>query len=401
MLNPLWRLPCSRVFLQRRYRRFAATSFLLVLTCALAVFLARPVMAQDPIGDAAASPGGIELAPAPPGTWTPNWLVMPNAIAVDPYQNRLFVTSKGNNFLLAINGATGQTLAAMPSGHQPWGVTINFATSQVFSGDFFWGKLYVYDAITFAPKAEIGLGGELTFLASFGTKVFAVSHAENRFYVIDATTNTIFRTVQLPAGAGPWGLTVNPALNRAYVGLRDGGTILTLDGNNNWQPIASQTIRPCGLEPTQTPYSLAFDEQRSILWVSCVQVGAVSSARSYTVTADGLTSRGAAPTGDGGADGGGGLVVNPATGNVFVTNSLANTVTVVNDLSPRTITLPAGSSPFGAAVDPFLGRVYVANRLGKSITVIDDRYTAGLNVPNAIAVNAEQRPRLRDESALE
>lgn len=384
MLNRSCTLSCFRFF--RQHCRHGLG--ILILTGVLSVLLPYPVLAQDQINPAAAPPGGIALAPAPPETWTPSWLLGPNAIAVDPYQNRIFVTSNGNNFLLAVNGATGQTLAAMPSGHRPWGVTINFATSQLFSGDFFWGKVYIYDAITFVPKAEINLDKEITFLASLGTNVFAVSQGADRFYVIDAITNTLFRAIQLPAGAGPWGLTVNPALNRVYVGLRKGGTILTLDGNNGWQSIDNQTIRPCGNEPTQTPYSLAFDEPRNRLWVACVQVGAVSSAMSYSATTNGLTLRGGAPIGDGGAEGGGGLVVNPVTGNVFATNSLANTVTVINDLSPRTITLPTGVNPFGAAVDPFLGRVYVANRQGRSITIIDDQYTAGLNVPNAIAVNA-------------
>ena len=77
--------------------------------------------------------------------------------------------------------------------------------------------------------------------------------------------------------------------------------------------------------------------------------------------------------GEGGLDGGGGVAVNTATGNVFITNSAADTVSVISGASNQvTATIPVGGNPFGAAVDPGTGRVFVANRNSGDVSVFKD-----------------------------
>ena len=65
------------------------------------------------------------------------------------------------------------------------------------------------------------------------------------------------------------------------------------------------------------------------------------------------------------------VAVDPATRTVYVTNELDYTVSVIDeDTSTVTATIPVGSNPDGVAVDPAARTVYVANFLGNSVSVI-------------------------------
>jgi YVTN family beta-propeller protein len=66
------------------------------------------------------------------------------------------------------------------------------------------------------------------------------------------------------------------------------------------------------------------------------------------------------------------VAVDPAAGTVYVTNSSAGTVSVIDAAtSTVTTTIPVGSGPDGVAVDPAAGTVYVANGGGSTVSVID------------------------------
>jgi YVTN family beta-propeller protein len=60
---------------------------------------------------------------------------------------------------------------------------------------------------------------------------------------------------------------------------------------------------------------------------------------------------------------------------LFVTNSAANTVSVIGGTSDTVrSTLPAGLSPFGAAVDPVTRRVFVADRDSNDLSAFYDGF---------------------------
>ena len=93
----------------------------------------------------------------------------------------------------------------------------------------------------------------------------------------------------------------------------------------------------------------------------------------YRAASGGLSRLAFLAIGDGGEDGGGGVAVNATTGNVFFTNSWADTVSVISGSTDRVIaTLPVGGNPFGAGVDPGTGRVFTANRNSGDVSVFKD-----------------------------
>jgi len=94
----------------------------------------------------------------------------------------------------------------------------------------------------------------------------------------------------------------------------------------------------------------------------------------YNASSSGLTELRRAQIPSGGKYGGGGIVVNTSTNNVFVTNSLSNNVAVLGGDGRRKAIVPVGNDPFGVGVDPVTNQVYVGNRGSNNIYVLHDVY---------------------------
>ena len=160
-----------------------------------------------------------------------------------------------------------------------------------------------------------------------------------------------------------------------YLGNRDSGTVVTLDGENSYGLLWAQTVSPCG-GPGSSPYSVGFNPANRKLYVACAPVSSVDRVVVYQADSGGLHHLADLDVGDGGSDGGGGIAINANTGNVFFTNSAANTVTVIGgDNNQVRATLSAGPDPFGAAVDSATGRVFIADRGSDGLHVLLDEYT--------------------------
>ena len=293
-------------------------------------------------------------------------------MAVNPTNHRVYVTSRDNNRLLMMDGATMTVLADAPTSSQPWGVAVNPNTNRVYVATFASGWVNVYDASTLVHLTDVYVGPELTFVKiNLQTNmVFVASHQDNSVAIIDGSSYALL--AKRSTGAGTWGLAINTNLNRVYVGSRDAGTIVTLDGNNGFNTIGGQTIRACQGSGS-SPYSLEFDPARNQLYVACSTNGSVNQLVTYTASSVGLFAIATTAIGEGGDDGGGGVAVNSNTGHVFVTNSQANTVSVVSGATHNVLaTISVGFNPFGDAVDPTTGQVYVVNRDSDNVSVFSD-----------------------------
>ena len=150
-------------------------------------------------------------------------------------------------------------------------------------------------------------------------RVFVVTYGNNSVVVFDGATDTVLDT-KSSGGFGAWGLAVNPILNRVYVGNRDTGSVTTLDGANGFQVVNSQTIAPCG-GAGSSPYGLGFNPNNAKLYIACSPPVEREWRGDLPAGSGGLSRRAFLTIGEGGEDGGGGVAVNTATGNVFFTNS--------------------------------------------------------------------------------
>jgi len=79
--------------------------------------------------------------------------------------------------------------------------------------------------------------------------------------------------------------------------------------------------------------------------------------------------------GTAGPEGGVGIAVNPTTGNIFVSNSAENSLTVIKgDTLYSPATLPMPGDPGDVAVNPLSNRVYVSNRSAHLVRMVTDVY---------------------------
>ena len=302
----------------------------------------------------------------------------PNDVAINPTTHRVYVSGRDSDLLTMIDGVLLTVIDSVTVGKQPWGVAVNPATNKVYVANFASGSIHVLDGSTLAVLNVIPVGPKPTFVRvnEVTNRVFVVTYGNNSVVVLDGATDAIL-DIKPSGGFGAWGLAVNPTLNRLYVSNRDTGSVTTLDGANGFEVINSQTIAPCG-SMGSSPYGLGFNPKNAKLYIACAPEVSVNGAAIYTAGPGGLSQRVFVAIGEGGPDGGGGVAVSTdntalATGNVFITNSAADTVSVISGASNQvTATIPVRGNPFGVAVDPGTGRVFVANRNTDEVSVFKD-----------------------------
>jgi YVTN family beta-propeller protein len=302
-------------------------------------------------------------------------VLFPNGLAVDPRTHLVYVTSRDNSRLFVVDGVSLNVVDNVFVGRLPFGVAVNTATNRVYVANWGTDDVTVLDATTRAFLRSIAVGPSPTFVGinPQTSRIFIVKYGGNALVVINGNTDAIETSVGT-GGVGAWGLAVNPNLNRVYISNRDSGTVTTLDGNNGYQILSSQTIRPCG-GAGSAPYGLGFNPNNNKLYIACSPFQNVDSAAVYAASSEGLTPLAFFLIGDGSDAGGGGVAVDTATGNVFFTNSRANTVSVVSGTTDRVIgTVAAGTNPYGAAADPTTQQVYIGNRDSHNLTVIRDTF---------------------------
>ncbi len=327
--------------------------------------------------------------PVPPPTTIP--IPHPKGIVVDELANRVFVSSRTANAVYVINGVTNAIMGKISVGAQPWGIDLNPLTRKAYVANFASGTVSVINIDTFLVSSTINLG------AGSEPAQVAVNRATNRIYVtlhgrgqmavIDGATDGAPAMVDV--GAGAFDVVVEPVFNQIFVSARDAGYIAVLDGATNTelpgrrvfvggQPFmlaidptlsrfyaayAANTAalpqrRPSYLPPTARPAS----NDPNLVAVFELKPGDLGRINTLTM-----------PTA--GADGGIGLAVNPTTTHLFVSNSAANSFSVVAGLTQLTLaTLPMPGNPGDIGVNAVLNRVYISNRSANVVYMINDWY---------------------------
>lgn len=300
-------------------------------------------------------------------------LSSPNGLAVDESLGRLFVVSRENQQVFVVNTYTQRVIGHVDVCAQPFGITVNPLTHKVYVACFGSGEVAVLDGQAMHPLKRIFVGPEPCWLDvdQARNRIFVTLHGNSTLIILDGEADSILHTVKTDV-AGMWGVAYNPNLNRVYVGHRDARSILTVD-MNTFRILWSQTVIPFSQKPGLQPYSLAFNPRTNRLYVvGGENVGQVAVFEAKPDSLGLITRIG---VGTGGADGGGGLVVNPRTNHIFVSNSLDNTVSVIDGEYNRVITtIPVAEDPFGMAVNTNTNVVYVGHRQGNIVWRIGDIY---------------------------
>jgi YVTN family beta-propeller protein len=236
------------------------------------------------------------------------------------------------------------------------------------------GEVAVVDGSTLAILAQFEVGYQPTYVAlnPSTNRIYVSLHGSSSLAVIDGATDTLADTIAVHNG--PFGIAVNRNLNRVYVGHRASHSILTIDGATH-AVLDAQTIYPAPAR--SVPFEMHYNEASGKLYVVYGPHGIPNRVWAYQATAGALIPLHSVAVGNGGMHGGGGIVANPTTNHVFVTNSAENSVTIIDgatDTVMSTIHHPAVflQDPFGVTVDPTTNTVYVVNRSADSVSSFPD-----------------------------
>ncbi len=282
----------------------------------------------------------------------------------------LYVTARevvgAQDQLLKVDTDTFQIVAHAQTGSQPWGVVVNETTNRVYVSNFESGDVRIYDADTLAllvpPITVGGKPGRMALLEALDT-VFVTVRGNSQIAVIQG-----LGPAQLvdAGGSGPWGIAADPVRNYVYVSHTDSASFSLLRRVNGEWTAQPATDR---LEDRTRLFGLAYNPANNKLYAPYADKKGNWFVEIWEPHADspwGRVTHTPVPSGgalDDANVGGDGIVVNPATGNVFNANTGAGSVSILDPVSNGVRgAVAVQDDPFPAAVDSTRHTVYIGLR---------------------------------------
>jgi YVTN family beta-propeller protein len=352
----------------------------------------------------------------------------PNGVAVDPLTDTVYVADCGSecggsvaaDTVTVIDGATcnaevtsgcASTPAIVKVGLSPDALAVDASTDTVYVADVAnrasptLGAVSVIDGATCNSTAHTGCGQHPPSITTpegpnwigldpaNGTAYSANNTNNGSAYstvsVIDtATCNAVARSGcdQKPAtvtvGSQPWALAVDPAVHAVYVANDDDDTLSVIDTST----CEAGDTSSCGkLQPTMQvgagPQAVAVDPGTGTLYVANTIANTVSVLDPSSC--DGANTRGCRdeePVANAGPFPTG-VALDLANSTVYVADQDADTVSVLNaatcdaarhlGCARPVASVHVGKGPQGVAIDPATGTAYVADSAGNTVSVID------------------------------
>jgi YVTN family beta-propeller protein len=244
------------------------------------------------------------------------------------------------------------------------------------------------------PLIHVGNGPEFLAIDPVTDTIYVANTGSGTVSVINGATCNASDTsgcekspATATAGSGAFPIAVDPATNTVYVGLNNGVAVI------NGATCDAADTSGCAHTPAEisanAPAGIAVDDVHHTVYISGEQ-GTVSVVDQKTC--DGADTAGCTanhPTIAIGADPRGNALVT-STNTLYATNAGSNTVSMINTgtcnaattagCAKAPATFPAGLSPRRIAVDPVTHTVYVVNTGASTLSVI-----------NAISCNAARQ----------
>ncbi len=358
----------------------------------------------------------VALAPAASGSGHPQIRVgiFPTGIAVNSTTGTIYVGNGTTGTLSLINGTTcnarntvgcAQRVTAVTAGTDPIGVAVDEATNTVYVVNAS-GAVAVVNGrrcdaanrsgCSVAP-ATVRVGEFPQFLAvdSKTHTIYVANGISNTVSVIDgrkcnATTTVGCRRPRatVPVGPGPFALVVNEATGSVYVTDLGAPTVSVIDGRTcNATTISGCGRRPATINVGRAPGGIALDSRTDTIYVTGESSDDVSVIDGRTCNARVYTGCMQKPFHVLAGPGARGIAVNEQTGTVYVANTNANTVSVIDGTTcnatvhsgcgQRAAVAPVGTSPRRVAVDERTNTIYVTNAFSNSVTMLNGRTCNG------------------------
>jgi YVTN family beta-propeller protein len=154
--------------------------------------------------------------------------------------------------LLAASGASAQSVTAtVAAGTQPQAVAVNPVTNKIYVSNFNGNSVTVIDGVTNTPTT-IAAGSNPGGIAinPVTNKIYVVKGGSDNVTVIDGATDT---TTTVAAGSTPYWVAVNPVTNKIYVANYSGNSVTVIDGATNVPRRLQRASTPFGWRSTRSP----------------------------------------------------------------------------------------------------------------------------------------------------
>ncbi|MBU1355695.1 MAG: T9SS type A sorting domain-containing protein, partial [Candidatus Edwardsbacteria bacterium] len=150
----------------------------------------------------------------------------PNAVAVNPVTNKIYVANRSSNNVTVIDGATNGT-TTVAAGNAPNAVAVNPVTNKIYVANRSSNNVTVIDGVT--NDTIIVAAGTAPYAVSCNpvtNKIFVPNVYSANVTVIDGATNT---TASVAAGDSSHAVAVNPVTNKIYVANGSSANVTVID----------------------------------------------------------------------------------------------------------------------------------------------------------------------------
>lgn len=300
----------------------------------------------------------------------------PDAIAVNPVTNFIYVANEDSADVTAINGLDNTT-TLIQVGADPTGIAVNAATNKIYVADFGANLVTVIKASQSNDTVSVSTGrGPYAIAANEVTNtIFVANQYADNVTVIDGSTDTAIATVTV--GTTPCAIAVNQVTNKVYVANCGSGTVTVIDPTNKYKTL--------NITSGTRPYALAINTVTNHIYVANESTQFITDINGATNSTTKIT------TGNNPAS----VAVNSVTNQIFVADYGSKNAAAIDGNTDQVITtIPVGVDPIAVAVNAVTGLVYVANNAynSSSVSVIDGNASDGssyLTVIQTIGVGKE------------
>ncbi len=332
----------------------------------------------------------------------------PTGITLDPLTDTIYVENGTTGTVSLIDGrrcnardvaGCGERTTALTTGVDPIGSGVDESTRTLYVANAS-GTVAIVDGRTCDAAHRSGCRAEPTTVrVGIEPQFLAVDEQTDTIYVANVLSNSISvidgRTcnarssagcrrlrASIPVGPGPFALAVDDRTGSIYVTDLGAHTISIVNSRTcNAGDVSGCDRPPVAVDVGEVPGGVALDSRTNTVYVTGEFSNDVTVIDGMTCNAQVTRGCGRPPVRIRAGLGARGIAVNEATDTVYVANTVANTVSVIDGATCNATVhsgcrqsaalAPVGRSPRRIAVDEKTNTVYVTNAWSNTVTMID------------------------------
>jgi len=320
----------------------------------------------------------------------------PTGITLDPATNTIYVGNGTTGTVSVIDGRRCNAVVAAgcrrrasiaTAGVDPIGIAVDAASGTLFVANAS-GTVAVVRDRRVRRSVRVGLDPQFLAVDERTHTVYVANSGSNTVSVLDGRACCARVRATVPVGPNPFTIAINERTSSVYVTDLGAHTVSVLDGRTcNARDVSGCRRRPVALNVGETPGGIAVDSRTNTVYVTGEATSDVSVIDGRSCNARVTSGCRRRPVHVLAGAGARGIAVDEATHTVYVANTAADTVSVIDGATCNASVhtgcrqhapqAPVGLSPRRVAVDEVTSTVYVTNAGSNTVTILDGRTCNG------------------------